>query len=96
MIADRKYAFSWQLLGDPSLGRPHLGLHTRIEELLYAAGKLAGMELYRHRVPPTESFNAFIVQLQSLLSENKVDCWCTGDRTCRFTARRLSCDEDAA
>lgn len=31
MTNDRKYKFSWELLGDLSTGRPHLGNTTRVE-----------------------------------------------------------------
>ena len=31
MAADRKYQFSWDLLGDVLEGRPNLGNHTRLE-----------------------------------------------------------------
>ena len=168
-MSDRKYAFSWELLGDISLGRPHLGLTTRLEvyrlmqfvlrdvlekhlgtkktdEIFYEAGKLAGMEFYKKYLGAVNDFNEFIKNLQSQLREmgigilrvekadiekgsliltvsedldcsglpeldyeicvfdegfisgilesftgkrfrvKEVDCWCTGDRTCRFYA----------
>ena len=31
MKTDRKYKFSWELLGDLQLGRPNLGRETRVE-----------------------------------------------------------------
>ena len=31
MEADRKYKFSWDLLGDITTGRPNLGNSTRVE-----------------------------------------------------------------
>ena len=31
MTNDRKYKFSWDLLGDIQAGRPHLGNTTRVE-----------------------------------------------------------------
>ncbi len=30
-MTDRRYKFSWDLLGDIALGRPNLGPHTRLE-----------------------------------------------------------------
>lgn len=116
------------------------------DRLFYQAGKLAGIEYYRHILGEVNSFEHFIVQLQSSLKEmsigifrveesdlengrfvvtmsedldcsglpeldfeictydegfiagilesythqpfrvKEVDCWCTGDRTCRFVA----------
>lgn len=165
----RKYKFSWDLLGDLELGRPNLGLRTRLEvyrlmqysfrdvleqrfgaeetdRIFYDAGYLAGQELYRHLIGDHDSLSAFINRLQSVLKEmaigilrveesdpdnglfiitvsedldcsglpetgieyctydegfiaallechtgkkftvREVDCWCTGDRTCRFSA----------
>ena len=168
-MTDRRYKFSWDLLGDIALGRPNLGPHTRLEvyrlmqftfrdvmeqrlgteatdQIFYDAGKLAGSEFYKQSFSQVEDFNAFIKQLQEALREmgigilrveeaemdkgsfiltvsedldcsglpelgyeicmydegfisgllesftggsfvvKEVDCWCTGDRTCRFTA----------
>nr|WP_320025866.1 V4R domain-containing protein [uncultured Acetobacterium sp.] len=167
---ERKYAFSWDLLGDITEGRPHLGNATRIEvyrlmqftfrdiveqhvgwektdEIFYQAGKLAGQEFYQNMIDKTDDFNNFINQLQTVLKElgmgifrveeadmekgeltltvaedldcsglpetgyeictydegfiaallegfsgipfvvKETDCWCTGDRTCRFSAK---------
>lgn len=169
MKTDRKYKFSWELLGDLQLGRPNLGRQTRVEvyrlmqfcfrdvmeqqlgtekadELFYAAGKLAGMEFYKHILGDISDFDQLARELQSAFKEmgigilriekadlqtgsfiftvsedldcsglpeldyeictydegfiaailesfsnkrfevKEVDCWCTGDRTCRFTA----------
>lgn len=169
MSDERKYAFSWELLGDLEEGRPNLGNTTRLEmyrlmqfcfrdvlearygtdaadELFYEAGKLAGREFSAHLLAPREDLGAFVAELQTLLSDmrvgilrvekadaekgefvvtvsedldcsgmpelgdavcvydegfiaallesyagrpfivREVDCWCTGDRTCRFTA----------
>lgn len=169
MKTDRKYKFSWELLGDLQLGRPNLGRQTRVEvyrlmqfcfrdvmeqqlgtekadELFYAAGKLAGMEFYKHILGNISDFDQLARELQSAFKEmgigilriekadlqtgsfiftvsedldcsglpeldyeictydegfiaailesfsnkrfevKEVDCWCTGDRTCRFTA----------
>ncbi|WP_027186337.1 V4R domain-containing protein [Desulfovibrio inopinatus] len=168
-MADRKYAFSWELLGDIDLGRPNLGPMTRLEvyrlmqfafrdvierevgtqktdELFYQAGKLAGCEFYKHILGNMTDFTEFVKRLQQMLKEmgigilriekadldagsfiltvsedldcsglpeldyeicvydegfiaglmesytgkafrvKEIDCWCTGDRTCRFTA----------
>lgn len=170
MNPDRKYEFSWNLLGDIQTGRPNLGPQTRLEvyrlmqfcfrdvlekefgtekadEIFYQAGKLAGRAFYQHLIKPTNDLNDFVRQLQAILSEmgigilrieqadiergnfmltvsedldcsglpeldyeicvydegfiaalmesftgkrfrvKEVDCWCTGDRTCRFTAQ---------
>lgn len=166
---ERKYRFSWELLGDIALGRPNLGHHTRIEvyrlmqfclrdvmekelgtektdRIFYESGKLAGFEFYKNVLDKESNFNEFVKQLQEVLKEmgigifrveksdiekgsfvftvsedldcsglpelkyeictydegfiagllenftgkkfkvQEVDCWCTGDRTCRFTA----------
>ena len=168
-MSDRKYEFSWSLLGDLKLGRPNLGPNTRIEvfrlmqftfrdvleqelgaektdQLFYKSGHLAGSQFYQQYLSDTGDFNSFIRQLQSTLRDmgigilriekadpeagsfiltvsedldcsglpelgyeictydegfiagllesftgspftvKEVDCWCTGDRTCRFTA----------
>lgn len=166
---DRKYAFTWDLLGDLELGRPNLGNKTRLEvyrlmqfcfrdvlearfgtdaadELFYDAGKLAGREFAAHLLTAHDDLGDFVAELQGVLGEmgvgilrvekadaekgqfvvtvsedldcsglpelgesicvydegfiaalleshtghpfvvKEVDCWCTGDRTCRFTA----------
>lgn len=172
MSNDRKYKFSWNLLGDIPQGRPNLGNQTRLEvyrlmqfsfrdvieqhfgsekadRIFYEAGALAGKEFYANLMTPTRDLNAFIRQLQQVLKElgigilriekadmelgelvltvsedldcsglpdlddeictydegfiasllesfsgkafnvKEVDCWCTGDRTCRFTATAI-------
>jgi len=168
-MTDRKYRFSWDLLGDIALGRPNLGPNTRLEvyrlmqftlrdvieqrmgtqetdQIFREAGKLAGAEFYKKLFADIKDFNGFVKSLQETLSEmgigilrveeadmekgsfimtvsedldcsglpemdyeicaydegfiagllesftgspfkvKEVDCWCTGDRTCRFTA----------
>lgn len=173
MNPDRKYEFSWNLLGDIQTGRPNLGPQTRLEiyrlmqfcfrdvlekefgtekadEIFYQAGKLAGRAFYQHLINPTNDLNDFVRQLQAILREmgigilrieqadmergnftltvsedldcsglpeldyeicvydegfiaalmesftgkpfrvKEVDCWCTGDRTCRFTAQAVT------
>jgi len=169
MTNDRKYKFSWELLGDIKSGRPNLGNTTRVEvyrllqfafrdvieqhvgteetdKIFYEAGALAGKEFYAHVLTPTADLNEFVSQLQKVLKDlgigilrvekadmekgeiiltvsedldcsglpeldyeicsydegfissllecfsgkkftvKEVDCWCTGDRTCRFSA----------
>jgi uncharacterized protein len=171
-MANRKYKFSWELLGDIAKGRPNLGPTTRLEvyrlmqftfrdvmeqqigvektdQIFYEAGKLAGAHFYKNCFSNTQDFNSFIKSLQETLrsmgigilrveeadmekgtfiltvSEDldcsglpdlgyevctydegfisgllesfagtpfkvkEVDCWCTGDRTCRFTAENI-------
>jgi predicted hydrocarbon binding protein len=171
-MAERKYEFSWDLIGDIAKGRPNLGPNTRLEvyrlmqftfrdvmeqhlgsekteKIFYEAGKLAGMEFYNNIFSEISDFNTFIKSLQETLREmgigilrveeadmekgnfvlsvsedldcsglpdlgyevctydegfisgilesysgspfkvKEVDCWCTGDRTCRFTAETL-------
>jgi predicted hydrocarbon binding protein len=166
---DRKYEFSWDLLGDIAKGRPNLGHTMRLEvyrlmqyvfrdvieqhlgtdktdQVFYEAGKLAGGEFYKNILSEIKDFNVFIKSLQETLRDlgigilrieeadmekgalvltvsedldcsglpeldyevcvydegfiagllesftgipfkvKEVDCWCTGDRTCRFTA----------
>ncbi|MFP5259861.1 MAG: V4R domain-containing protein [Acidobacteriota bacterium] len=171
-MTDRKYAFTWNLLGDIELGRPNLGPTTRVEvyrlmqfafrdvleatvgtektdEIFYESGKLAGFHFYKYVFGHTTDFEEFIRKLQDALkamgigilrvekadlqagsfvvtvSEDldcsglpesdyeicvydegfiaalmegftgkqfkvkEVDCWCTGDRTCRFNAEMI-------
>ena len=168
-MENRKYAFTWDLLGDLELGRPNLGNVTRVEvyrlmqytlrdviesrlgteeadKVFYEAGKMAGLAFYEHFLTGVEDVGEFAKKLQSVLKEMKIgvlriesmtegaekltltvdedldcsglpemdyeicvydegfiagilenftgknyfvkeiDCWCTGDRTCRFTA----------
>lgn len=167
---ERKYKFSWDLLGNLDIGRPNLGPYTRVEvyrlmqftfrdvlekkfgtevadELFFGAGKLAGESFYDQYLAETKSFNELAKVLQDSFEEMKigvlriesitedplevtmavgedldcsglpeldyevctydegfiagilgkayqkeflvkeVDCWCTGDRTCRFLAK---------
>ncbi len=168
-MEERKYKFSWDLIGDIEQGRPNLGPTTRVEvyrlmqfifrdileenygaektdELFYMAGKKAGEEIYNQFFQEAKDLNTFIVMLQKFLKDmsigilrveaadeengsftitvaedldcsglpeldyeictydegfisglmesftgkpfkvKEIDCWCTGDRTCRFTA----------
>lgn len=165
----RKYAFSWDLLGDIELGRPNLGNTTRLEvyrlmeycfrdvleqrygaeaadDVFREAGRLAGRQFVEHLVGEPGDLGDYVADLQRVLRElnigilrvekadvdkgefvitvsedldcsglpdtgdsictydegfiaslleqysgtpftvKEVDCWCTGDRTCRFTA----------
>ena len=169
MLQDRKYQFSWELLGDIALGRPNLGQNTRLEvyrlmqfcfrdvieqhlgtegtdQIFYEAGKLAGGEFYKQFFGHITDFDELVRMLQVTLRDmgigilrvekadleqgsfiltvsedldcsglpeldyeictydegfiaalmesftgkrfkvKEVDCWCTGDRTCRFSA----------
>lgn len=169
MTTDRKYGFSWVLLGNIELGRPNLGPGTRLEiyrlmqfclrdvlekhigteetdRIFFEAGKLAGVEFYRHFLSSCHEFGEFANSLQTILKEmnigilrfektdletpafiltvsedldcsglpelgyeactfdegfvaglldeytgkelkvEEIDCWCTGNRTCRFRA----------
>ena len=171
MDQERKYRFSWSLLGDIGRGRPNLGGKTRIEtyrlmlytfrdileqefgtdaadRILYRSGFLAGTEFFRNVIVTAQNPEDFIKKVQeSLLSHEigilriersdhekgsftltvsedldcsglpetgygvctydegfiaglmesfygtsfkvtEIDCWCTGDRTCRFTVNR--------
>jgi len=166
---ERKYKFSWELLGDVHQGRPNLGPTTRLEvyrlmqfcmrdvledefgtevadKVFFKAGYLAGTHFYDHIVPDTTDINEFVKSVQCALrdlsigilrveefehstgkllltvsedldcsglpeldyeicvydegfvaalldkftgkkySVEEVDCWCTGERTCRFLA----------
>jgi len=177
MSGERKYKFSWELIGDIEKGRPNLGKSARLEvyrlmqftfrdiieqqlgtektdEVFFDAGKLAGQEFYNNMITPTDNVNDFIGQLQRVLTDlgigvlriekadiekrefvltvsedldcsglpeldyeictydegfissllegyfkipfqvKEVDCWCTGDRTCRFKANALMLKED--
>ncbi len=163
----RKYAFSWDFIGDVQSGRPCLGQETTVavyrlfmyslrdvlethcgaegaDALLREAGFLAGRQFAEHFIGRQETLNAFFLGAQKALREQKigvlrmelaepdnghfvltvsedvdcsglpetgfsvcvydegfiaglffyhsgrrfhvreVDCWCTGDRTCRF------------
>jgi predicted hydrocarbon binding protein len=165
----RKYAFTWDLLGNLEEGRPNLGPMTRLEnyrlmqfcfrdiieteygaakadEIFYRAGYTAGGHFYAHAIGPMTDLGAFVKKLQEVLREmsigvlrveeedlahgrlvltvsedldcsglpelgyevctydegfiaallecfsgkkfnvKEIDCWCTGDRTCRFLA----------
>ncbi|MEI7433733.1 MAG: 4-vinyl reductase [Methanomicrobiales archaeon] len=167
-MSERRYVFSWDLLGNLDEGRPNLGKKLRLEvyrlmqytfrdvleqdlgtekadEIFYRAGMIAGTEFYRHVIGDGLEFNDFVKKLQVSLREmdigvlrvektdiengsfiftvsedvdcsgmpvlnysvctydegfiagvmeaytgkkfvvKEVDCWCTGDRTCRFT-----------
>lgn len=167
---DRKYQFSWDLLGDVEVGRPNLGPTTRLEvyrlmqfcfrdimekklgteetdKLFYDAGYLAGKEFHDQFLAEITDFDEFVKKLQDLLKDlgigilrieqadlengkilltvsedldcsglpeldfeiciydegfiaavlegfagaefevKEIDCWCTGDRTCRFEAK---------
>jgi predicted hydrocarbon binding protein len=165
----RKYAFTWDLIGNVELGRPNLGNTTRIEayrllqytfrdvaeqrygteaadSLFREAGHLAGTAFYNRFLAQYHDFGEFCHALQDILREwnmaifrvekaevedgsflitmsedldcsglpeleyefcaydegflagllegytgtplqvREIDCWCTGDRTCRFAA----------
>ena len=169
MERERKYQFTWDLLGDITEGRPNLGHMMRIEvyrlmqycfrdileerygneeadAITYQAGYLAGSHFYGQLIGKTESIGDFVRKLQEVLKElgigilrveehdettgkivltvsedldcsglpelsyevctydegfiaailesflgkkydvKEIDCWCTGDRTCRFRA----------
>jgi uncharacterized protein len=175
MEAERKYKFSWNLLGNLELGRPNLGGYARLEvyrlfqycirdvleqhvgtvetdRIFYEAGKLAGSQFYQYLVSGITDFYEFIQKLQELFKDlgigvlrtekadlennsfvftvfedldcsglpeldyeictydegflaglledftgkpfkvKEIDCWCTGDRTCRFTAELMDRD----
>ena len=168
---DRKYKFSWDLLGDIDLGRPNLGREIKLEvyrlmqftlrdvleetlgteksdEIFYAAGRKAGKAFYESKLQGCTDVKDFVKKLQEALKEMKIgilriesmatdaanlvltvdedvdcsglpeldfevcvydegfisgilesftgseyavkeiDCWCTGDRTCRFSAEK--------
>ncbi|ABS55452.1 4-vinyl reductase, 4VR [Methanoregula boonei 6A8] len=170
---DRKYRFSWKLLGDMNAGRPNLGPTTRLEAyrlmqftfrdvleqelgtekadaIFYRAGFLSGTEFYKNALGSPSDLASFIKKLQDQLAEMKIgvlrieradikqgsfvmtvsedldcsglpetgfgvcvydegfiaglmeaftgvphtvkeiDCWCTGDRTCRFSITRVA------
>ena len=168
-MADRKYAFTWDLLGDLESGRPNLGRVIRIEayrlmlftlrdviesrfgteetnKVFHEIGEMAGLAFYEHFLTGVEDVGKFVKKLQNVLQEmqmgvlrieritegaknliltvdedlncsglpdtgyeicvydegfiagvlkgftgkdyhvKEIDCWCTGGRTCRFTA----------
>ncbi len=168
-MQDRKYVFSWDLIGNLDIGRPNLGPTTRLEvyrlmqytfrdilerhvgtaktdTIFYEAGYLAGQELYKKFFSGIREFGDFLSSVRTTLKDmgvgimrvekadmekksfvitvsedlecsglpeldyevcvydegflaalldsftgerfvvKEIDCWCTGDRTCRFTA----------
>ena len=170
-MPDKKYTFSWDLLGDLDAGRPNLGNRTHVsvyrlmqftlreaiesrygteaaDAVFHAAGKRAGQAFYEHYLSDAKGLPDFIARLQARLKEfaigilrvesladdarslvltvdedldcsglpetdfevcvydegfiagileshtgspytvREIDCWCTGDRTCRFSADR--------
>lgn len=170
MKENRKYEFTWDLLGDLDAGRPNLGKSVGVElyrllqftfrdvmeqklgaekadGIFYEAGKLAGKHFYENLLPKANTFTDSVKNLQTALKDlgigilrieeidmekgeivltvsedldcsglpergenicvydegfissilesvtkvpfdvKEIDCWCTGDRTCRFMAR---------
>ena len=177
MNDNRRYNFSWDLLGDVETGRPNMGNTTRVEvyrlmqftfrdviesklgtemtdQIFYDAGRLAGTAFYEHYLTHMAELKDFINELQLLLRElgigvlrvehvdmdsgeliltvsedldcsglpengieictydegfiaallesftgkpfqvKEIDCWCTGDRTCRFHAKVTEVSQD--
>lgn len=171
-MAPRKYAFTWNLLGNMAEGRPNLGNDMPLEiyrlmqltlrdvleqrygaeqadAIFFAAGKLAGTEFHKNRVAERMDLGLFTKKIPALLQEMKVgivrieeldiarglviltiaedldcsgmpelgygscvydegflagllesatgrsfsvkeiDCWCTGERICRFKAEMV-------
>lgn len=171
-MVNRRYKFSWDLIGDLDTGRPNLGATTRVEvyrlmqfvfrdvletnlgtektdQIFYDSGKLAGIHFFKRFFVDIIDFNEFVKVLQKNLRElgigilriekadieegaivltisedldcsglpeldyeickydegfifgiiesffgksvtvREVDCWCTGDRTCRFNAEMI-------
>jgi predicted hydrocarbon binding protein len=173
MTENRKYAFSWDLLGNIDEGRPNLGHQTRLEvyrlmqfsfrdvleqklgsdetdRIFYDAGYLAGNHFYTNIIGQPTDLEDFVRKLQAALKDmgigilrveeadlaggrlvlsvsedldcsglpelnyeictydegfiaallesfsgtpfnvKEIDCWCTGDRTCRFEALAIT------
>ncbi len=173
VMADRKYSFSWELLGDIAKGRPNLGFSMNLEvyrlaqltirdvleqqlgsektdKILYQAGELAGCEFCNNHLSARSDFGNFMKSLQEIFRElrigilrieeadmdkgvltltmsedldcsgmpetgfssctydegfiagilknfagrsfrvKEVECWCTGNRTCRFRAEMIN------
>lgn len=169
MDKERKYEFTWALLGNIDEGRPNLGHMMRLEvyrlmqfcfrdalevkygneeadAIMYQAGFIAGTHFYSQLIGKTESVGELVKKLQTVLKDlgigilrveehdeatgtivmtvsedldcsglpelsyevctydegfiaaileadlgkkfivKEIDCWCTGDRTCRFRA----------
>jgi len=168
-MQNRRYAFSWDMLGNIALGRPNLGPATRLEvyrlmqfalrdvleerygteqvdELYRAAGRLAGRTFSQNLIGPVTDVSEYVRRLQVTIREygigilrveemspdasrlvltveedldcsglpeldfetckfdegfiaglleqfnghtyrvTEIDCWRTGERTCRFVA----------
>jgi uncharacterized protein len=173
MKTERKYEFSWALLGNINLGRPNLGQFMRLEvyrlmqfcfrdviderygdeeadAIMYQSGFLAGTHFYRELIGESANVADLVKKLQFTLKDlgigvlrvekhneetgeivmtisedldcsglpvldyevctydegfvaailesalgkkfqvKEIDCWCTGDRTCRFQAIPIS------
>jgi hypothetical protein len=169
MDDSRKYGFTWELLGDVSVGRPNLGPFVGVDsyrlmqfsfrdvlerrfgtevadEVFRDAGRLAGAAYVAHAIGEHKDFPDFVKAVQDALRDSligvvrleeasleegrfvltvsedldcsglpelgygvctydegfiasileshtgvhfdvtEIDCWCTGDRTCRFEA----------
>lgn len=172
MDNERKYEFSWDMIGDIEDGRPNLGKEIPVEiyrlmqftfrdaleavvgsdktdKIFYEAGKLAGAEFYKEKMQSVVEAEDFVRHMKELLLDlgigilrieqmdleageliltiaedldcsglpdtgdeictydegflsallegffekpfhvKEIDCWCTGDRTCRFIAKSL-------
>jgi len=172
-MSDRKYEFSWDIIGDLDAGRPNLGANVNIvlyrllqytfrdiaerrygtvdcDSLFYDAGRLAGTFFFDQFMAAFKELplNSFVAELQRVLKElgvgilrvekadpengffvltvsedldcsglpdmglevcnydegfiagifykytgqeftaKEIDCWCSGDRTCRFEVKR--------
>lgn len=173
-MSDRRYEFTWDIIGDLKEGRPNLGESVNLvlyrlmqytfrdvleqrygteecDKIFYESGRLAGMYFFEQYMKPHASLplNGFVAELQRTMKElgigilriekadtdqgafiltvsedldcsglpdigievcnydegfiagifykytgddyaaREVDCWCTGDRTCRFEVNRL-------
>ncbi len=176
-MTTRRYAFSWDFIGNVHEGRPNLGNSARIEvyrlfqytmrdvvelrygtkaseEIMRECGNLAGRKFCEKFIAPCEKFDDFVNVVQQALLDfgigilrvesadyetshftltvaedldcsglpdrdhtvchydegfiagvlyshagvefhvREVDCWCTGDRTCRFDARPVQETQD--
>ena len=88
-MPDRKYQFSWDFIGDINLGRPHLGPTMRIEVYRLMQGAFRDILEQRYGTEQTDEIFYESGKLAGKHFYKEVDCWCTGDRTCRFEANAI-------
>lgn len=87
MNSKRRYEFSWDLIGDIENGRPNLGNTTRVE--VYRLIQFAFRDIIKQLQFVLKDLGIGILRIEQADMDKEVDCWCTGDRTCRFNAKAI-------